>query len=236
MTIEAVVFDWGGTLSEWAAVDLGDMWQVAAERLAADTHGDVDALREALFRAEQRYWEGVNISQHTGTLADILAQASAALGLDVAAAVISEAAQQHLDAWTPHIKHHADAVPTLSRLRAQGLQLGLLSNTHWPESFHEHFLERDGLDGLLHARAYTSAMQHSKPHPEAFLHVLARLGVAPERAVMVGDRPIDDVQGGQRVGMRGVWRRHAGAPPLGDVVPDATIDELHELIELIATW
>jgi len=236
MTIEAVVFDWGGTLSEWAEVDLGDMWQVAAEHLAAETHGDVDALRAALFRAEQRYWEGVNRSQHTGTLADILAQASEALGLDVAAAVITEAAQRHLDAWTPHIKHRADAAPTLERLRERGLRLGLLSNTHWPESFHEHFLARDGLDGLLDVRAYTSNMRHSKPHAEAFLYVLERLGVAPERAVMVGDRPIDDVQGGQRVGMRGVWCKHAGAPPLGEVAPDAVIERLDELVEVIERW
>jgi len=236
MTIEAVVFDWGGTLSEWAEVDLGDMWQVAAEHLAAETNGDVAELRAALYRAEQRYWEGVNRSQHTGTLADILAQTSEALGLDVAAAVISEAAQRHLDAWTPHIKHRADAAPTLARLHQQGLKLALLSNTHWPETFHEHFLARDGLDGFLHERAYTSSMQHSKPHREAFLHVLSRLGVAPERAVMVGDRPIDDVQGAQRVGMRGVWCRHVSALPLGDVVPDAIIERLDELVELIAKW
>jgi len=168
-------------------------------------------------------------------LQQILAAESQALGLDVTQAVVDETAQRHLDAWTPHIRHHADAVESLRALRGAGLKLGLLSNTHWPEAYHEHFLERDGLLGLLDVRAYTSNMNHSKPHREAFLHVLGRLGVAPERAVMVGDRPIDDVWGAQQLGMRGVWRPHSGSPPIGDVVPDAVIRRLAELPALISS-
>jgi putative hydrolase of the HAD superfamily len=234
MSVEAVVFDWGGTLSIYADIDLADMWQLAAERLSQETGRDIAELRSKLLAAEARYWEGVNQSQRTGSLSEILAEESRVLGLDVAAVVISEAAQRHLDAWTPHIRHHADAVASLKELRRLGIKIGLLSNTHWPESFHEHFLERDGLIDLIDVRAYTSNMQHSKPHPEAFQHVLSRLGVAPERAVMVGDRPIDDIRGGQRAGMRAIWRPHPAAPPLGDVVPDAVIERLDQLPALIA--
>jgi putative hydrolase of the HAD superfamily len=97
-------------------------------------------------------------------------------------------------------------------------------------------LQRDGLAGLIDVRAYTSNMQHSKPHREAFAHVLSRLGVAPERAVMVGDRPVDDVWGGQQSGMRGIWRPHPMAPELGSVVPDAVIQQLSELPALLASW
>lgn len=236
MTIEAVVFDWGGTLSIYADIELIDMWHLAADHLARETGRDANELRDKLLAAELRYWESVSQTQHTGTLGDILAAESRALGLDVTAAVISEAAQRHLDAWTPHIKHHADAVEALTALRARGLRIGLLSNTHWPETFHEHFLERDGLAGLLDVRAYTSSMTHSKPHRVAFEHVLARLGVPPERAVMVGDRPVDDVWGAQQLGMRGVWRPHDLAPKLGKVQPDAVIQRLTELPALIATW
>jgi len=236
MSIEAVIFDWGGTLSIHADVELADMWQLAAEHLARDTGRDVVELRDKLIAAEHRYWQKVNETQHTGTLGDILAEESRALGLDVTAAVIGEVATRHLDAWTPHIRHHADAASTLAELRARGLKIGLLSNTHWPESFHEHFLERDGLTELIDVRAYTSSMTRSKPHREAFAHVLLRLGVAPERAAMVGDRPIDDVWGSQQLGMRGIWRPHANAPALGSVNPDAIIEHLSELPDLLARW
>ena len=236
MSIEAVVFDWGGTLSLYADIELIDMWYLAADRLALETGRDARELRDRLLAAELRYWDEVKRTQRAGTLHDILEAESQALGLDVTAAVISEVAERHLDAWTPHIRHHADAVPALQALRAQGLNIGLLSNTHWPAAFHERFLERDGLVELIDVRAYTSNMRHSKPHREAFEHVLGKLGVRAERAVMVGDRPIDDVWGGQQVGMRGVWRPHSASPALGDVKPDAVIDQLSQLPALVANW
>jgi putative hydrolase of the HAD superfamily len=236
MSIKAVVFDWGGTLSEYAEIELVDMWQLAAEHLAVETGHDARALHEQLLAAELRYWEGVNRDQHTGTLTDILTAASTALALDVTSAVISEVAQRHLDAWTPHIQHHAECAEVLESLRAAGIKIGLLSNTHWPEAFHEHFLERDGLARLIDVRAYTSNMTRSKPHRQAYEHVLGRLGVQPAQAVMVGDRPIDDVWGSQQLGMRGVWRPHSRSPALGDVRPDATIQSLHELPALLAGW
>ncbi len=234
MPIAAVVFDWGGTLSEYADIELIDMWKLAAAHLARSTGRDEAELTERLLAAELRYWDGVKASQKTGTLSEILRAESQALGLDVTEAVVQEAAQRHLDAWTPHIRHHADAASTLRALRAAGVKLALLSNTHWPEAFHEHFLARDGLLELLDVRAYTSNMSHSKPHRVAFLHVLDALGVPPECAMMVGDRPIDDVWGAQQLGMRGVWRPHSGSPPLGDVKPDAVIEQLSELPALVA--
>ena len=233
MPIAAVIFDWGGTLSEFADIELYDMWKLAAAHLSRATGRPEAELTAQLLAAELRYWDGVKATQRTGTLHDILAAESQALGLDVTAAVVSEAAQRHLDAWTPHIRHHADARAALGALRAMGLKLGLLSNTHWPAAYHEHFLERDGLLELLDVRAYTSSMSHSKPHAEAFRQVLGQLGVAPEQAVMVGDRPIDDVWGAQQLGLRGVWRAPPGAPPLGNVLPDAVIQSLTELPELI---
>jgi HAD superfamily hydrolase (TIGR01549 family) len=236
MRIEAVIFDWGGTLSEFADIELYDMWKLAAAHLARATGRAEVELTEKLLAAELRYWEGVKTSQRTGTLAEILAAESRALGLDVTRAVVEEAALRHLDAWTPHIRHHADAAPTLRALRAAGLKLGLLSNTHWPASFHEHFLERDGLLELLEVRCYTSTMSHSKPHRLAFQHVLDQLGVAAEHAMMVGDRPIDDVWGAQQAGLLGVWRPHPGSPELGDVVPDGVLKTLSELPALIASF
>lgn len=236
MSVEAVIFDWGGTLTQWAPVELEDMWQLAAEHLADETGRHVAELKRELHAAELRMWDRVNKTQYAGTLGEILADASRQLGLDVASAVLSEMAKRHLDAWTPHMHHHADAFDSLKRLKQAGLKLGLLSNTHWPESFHEHFLIRDGLAEWLDVRVYTSNLRHSKPHRETFMHVLGRLGVDPDKAVMVGDRPIDDIWGSQQVGMRGVWRPHEQCPPLGDVVPDAVIQRLEELPTLIETW
>jgi len=231
--LDAVIFDWGGTLSEFASLELLDVWRAAARHLAPDREEEVTAH---LLAVEERFWARTTATQESGTLSDLLAEASADLGLDVAEAVLEEAALHHLDSWTPHIVHDPDAGPVLAALRERGLAVGLLSNTHWPRAFHEHFLERDGLAELIDARLYSSELSHLKPHPSVFHAALGALGVDdPGRAVFVGDRPYDDVFGARSVGMRAVLRPNPAVPPY-DVEPDATIDSLPQLVALVDAW
>ncbi len=231
--IEAVIFDWGGTLSLFADIDMADMWRMAARHLAPDRE---DELCQRLIEVEQRAWQRVSVDQRAFRLAELLASASTEVGLDVAEAVLEEAADHHLDSWTPHIVHDPDAAPMLRALRDRGLKIGLLSNTHWPRHFHEHFLERDGLADLIDARCYTSDMPYCKPHPEAFAAAMAGVGVEePTRVVFVGDRPYDDVWGAKSLGMKAVLRPN-GLVPSFDVEPDAVIDALPELVDLVDQW
>jgi putative hydrolase of the HAD superfamily len=230
--VEAVVFDWGGTLSEFAQVEMLDMWRLAARHLAPDHE---DELTRRLVAVESAFWQTTATTQRSGTLAQLLAAATAELGLDVAEAVIEEAAGRHLDSWTPHIRHHPDAVPTLHALRDRGLRIGLLSNTHWPREFHEHFLERDGLRDLIDARLYTSHLEYQKPHPSAFKAVIDALGVDASTTVFVGDRPWDDIVGAKGAGLRAVLVANDWAEP-ADVVPDAEITRLEELPAVVEWW
>lgn len=231
--MDAVIFDWGGTLSVWAEVDIEDMWRLAARHIAPDRE---DELLQKLIAVEARSWERTRTDRRSTRLADLLAEASAEVGADVAGAVLEEAAAHHLDTWTPHIRHRDDAASTLATLKDEGLKIGLLSNTHWPRDFHEHFLERDGLDGYIDARLYTSDMEHTKPDRRAFEQALASLGLEgarPDQVAFVGDRLYDDVWGAQQAGLRGVWVRNDRTPTM-DVEPDATIDHLSELPALLA--
>jgi putative hydrolase of the HAD superfamily len=232
--IEAVVFDWGGTLSEYVPIEMIDVWRLAARHLAPDRE---DELCARLVAVEEAFWATTSTHQRSARLADLLAEASRQLGLDVTDAVLEEAATHHLDAWTPHIRHDPDAAPTLAALRARGLRIGLLSNTHWPRTFHEHFLERDGLAGLIDVRLYTSELEYQKPHPSAFCAVLEALGVRdPSRAVFVGDRPWDDVVGAKRVGMRTVLRRNPLVGDHPDASPDAVVERLADVVPVVDAW
>jgi putative hydrolase of the HAD superfamily len=233
VTIDAVIFDWGGTLSTFVEAELVDGWRLVARHLAPDREEEVTAK---LVEVEAAFWQTTATHMRSGTLADLLATASADLGLDVAEALLEEAALRHLDSWTPHVRHDPDAVPALSALRRRGLRIGLLSNTHWPRTFHEHFLERDGLIDLIDARLYTSEMPFQKPHPSAFRAALDAVEVEdPSRAVFVGDRPFDDISGARAAGLRPVLRRNGSVPAYG-VEPDAVIDGLPELVEIVTRW
>jgi putative hydrolase of the HAD superfamily len=233
VTIEAVLFDWGGTLSTFAEVDLADMWRLAARRF--DSEREEEVCRRLTDVEAATFARSVG-DQRSSTLQHILETASADLGLDLTEAVFAEASEHYLDAWTPHIVHEKDAVEVLGWIKERGLLTGLVSNTHWPRAYHEHFLERDGLVDLLDVRLYTSELSHMKPHPSVFLSALEALGLEdPTRAVFVGDRLHDDVFGAQSVGMRGVWRRSPFVAGF-DVHPDAVIETLSDLPDLLKNW
>lgn len=233
VALEAVIFDWGGTLAEFVPLEMTDVWTLAAAHLAP---GREDEVAQRLCDVEARFWDRTAGACRSATLAELVAEASAELGLDVAEAVLEEAALGHLDAWTPHIRHFDGAADVLEALRRRGLRLGLLSNTHWPRAFHERFLARDGLAEHLDARLYSSEMTHLKPHPSVFRAALDALDVEePAAAAFVGDRRYDDIWGAQRAGLRTVWMAndHASA---WDVTPDATITALAELPKVLDAW
>jgi putative hydrolase of the HAD superfamily len=239
--LDAVIFDWGGTLAVHADTDMLDMWRHAARLLDPERE---DELTELLVRVEAGTWRRVAEDQMSFTLDRILDEACRATGLDVRRAVRSEAATAHLDSWTPHIRHAPDALPVLQALQDAGYRCGMLSNTHWPRPFHEHFLERDGLKPYLDATVYTCELPRTKPHPSAFKAVLHLLDVPDaRRAVFVGDRLFDDIFGAQQMGMRtALVRNPATRWPAGTVVkpsevrPDARIDNLGELLRWVADW
>jgi putative hydrolase of the HAD superfamily len=233
MGMDAVVFDWGGTLSVWADLDIEDMWRLAARHIAPDRE---DELTAVLVAVEARSWQRGRTDQRSTRLGELLEAASREIGVDVASVVLEEAAAHHLDSWTPHIRHEGDAAAVLRTLRERGMRIGLLSNTHWPRAFHEHFLERDGLAGSIDARFYTSEMEFVKPHRSVFAAALARLDVDdPSRAVYVGDRLYDDVWGAKQAGMRAVWVRNDHNETF-DVEPDEVIASLSELPGVIERW
>ncbi|WP_416210948.1 HAD family hydrolase, partial [Frankia sp. Cr2] len=147
--VEAVVFDWGGTLTPFHDVDLLDLWRVVARDLAP---GDARELTRALEGSEQQWWATAGVSGRSGTVTELLAVASAAVGLDVAGAVHRVAASRDLCAWTPHTVCDPDALLLLHLVRTRGLRIGLLTNTHWPRSWHSRWLARDGLLDLFDAR------------------------------------------------------------------------------------
>jgi putative hydrolase of the HAD superfamily len=230
--INAVLFDWGGTLTSFHSVDLIEAWRVAAEVLAPDR---VDDVAQALLAAEQEVWERTRTSMRSARIDEVLVEGSRAVDLPVDETVRRLATAAYFDHWTPTTSARADARPTLTALKERGLKTGLLSNTHWPREQHEHWLRRDGIVDLLDARVYTCDLEHVKPHAQAFGALLDQLDVEANTAVFVGDRLWDDVEGARRLGMRTIWIRNDEVPSY-DVAPDAVVDELGEVVDVVDGW
>jgi len=101
-------------------------------------------------------------------------------------------------AWghAEHFELFEDAPLVLDELRAQGLKLGLVSNTGRDlDAFIAH--HRLQVDAALGSGAFG----RTKPHPTIFRAVLERLGVEPDDAAMVGDSIEDDVEGAHAAGI-----------------------------------
>jgi putative hydrolase of the HAD superfamily len=235
--IQAVIFDWGGTLSTHASsIRMEQLWATAAAHLAPHCGHPDDALAAALAAAEDAFWQRTAGDARSGTLLELVEAALQSLGVDVHPSVRDEAAGHYLEAWTPHIEHDPHAAETLVALRERGIRTALLSNTHWPRHYHERFLARDGLDGLLDMRLYTCELDYMKPHPSAFRAALDALGVDdPSRALFVGDRPWDDIYGASRAGLRTALRPNPAVPAY-DVTPDLELPHLPDLIGHLDAW
>jgi len=144
---------------------------------------------------------------------------------------VEPVAQEMYDDWARH--HHFslydDVAGTLHALRAQGVRLGLISNTHrCLASFQSHF----ELDGLISATVSSSDHGFMKPHPRIFAVALELMQVGAAESVMVGDSLTHDVAGARRAGMRGILlaRGERETPVDPEVTVIRSLAELPELL------
>lgn len=234
MSVDAVVFDWGGTLTPWHDIDLVEQWSAYASAYA---EADAD-LAERLAAAEVALWRDQQASRGangTGTLDHVFR----ACGVDVSGPRHGVALAAYLEAWAPHTAADPDARELLAALRAAGLRIGVLSNTLWPRWHHEAVFSRDGLAPLIDAAVYSSELPVAKPHRDAFLAAIEAVGSSPDRCVFVGDRPWDDVHGAQEVGMRAILIPHSRLGDQAveiDVTPDAVALRLADVLGIVTSW
>ncbi len=123
----------------------------------------------------------------------------------------------------------------LERLQDSGYKLGLISNTMFSGQVHLEDLKRFDLIDYFESALFSADLNLWKPTPEPFLHVVNKLGSQPESAVFVGDDPGADIAGAQNAGMAVI--HFAGRDrfkPIVGLVPDATITKLIELPDALA--
>jgi len=235
VSVDAVIFDWGGTLTPWMDID-GRHWPrltdglVAAGRLDPDRAAEVVA---ALTVAEAEAWRLARDEHRSGRLEDMFA--AVGLELDEMSYALYCAEWE----WATYLDPDVPAL--FEALRARGVKVGVLSNTVWPRRMHEEIFARDGVLHLIDGAVYTSEIPWTKPHPEAFAAAMTSVGVTDAgRCVFVGDRPFDDIFGARQAGMRPVLLPHSRIPDVQrghtDGEPDAVVQRLSEVVDLVDEW
>jgi len=122
----------------------------------------------------------------------------------------------------------------LTKLKAQGYKLALLTNT---ESLHaEEIRKMLHLDDYFDVFAYSFDVRAVKPDPKAFEFALKKLKVKPSEAMMVGDSLRSDMAGSKAVGMHNCWINRKGkakAFDLAKVKPEFEMDTLEDIFKVL---
>jgi putative hydrolase of the HAD superfamily len=228
--LDAVIFDWGGTLTRWHDIDFHAESLALVAAVTTVGH-DPEESRAALHAAGAAVWTRSRDHQQSATVADLFTEA----GLDHDPELLTA----YREFWEPHTTTDPEVRPLFERLRADGLRVGVLSNTIWPREWHVGFFERDGVADLIDGDVYTSEIPWTKPSPRAFHAAMAAVGAGdPGRCVYVGDRLFDDVWGAQQAGMKAV-HIPLSTIPSGQVghtegTPDGVVHALSELPGVLA--
>jgi putative hydrolase of the HAD superfamily len=124
-----------------------------------------------------------------------------------------------------------DVLPALDELSCHRLAVV----TNGPSDLQRRKLAVAGLDGRLPDVYISGEVGYGKPDARIFDHALSKLGIAPDEALMVGDRVNADIVGARAAGVRGVWLNRSARKNESDVPVDHEIASLSELAALIET-
>lgn len=165
-------------------------------------------------------------------VATLIERAFAATGAPPAAADMPRLTRRFLDAYQdPAREHLTRAYPgvaeTLDRLRAAGLRLAVCTNKI--EAAAVAALREVGLADLLDAIVGSDTVPARKPDPAHVRAALDRIGVAPDRAAMVGDGP-NDVAAARAAGLPVLLVSYGyGRAPVAALGADRVIERFADL-------
>jgi putative hydrolase of the HAD superfamily len=218
--LEAVLFDWGDTLMQFAyspeLVGAGHRAGLAA--IGRDGLPEVDALTEH-FREEYEplFWAPGTIEEieYPGLVRRLLSD----FGVEIDDEELDRYLEAEHRAWDPARILAAHTHPLLESLRELGLRLGLVSNAFDPGWLLHRDLVQMGIAQRLDFSVFSSEVGMRKPHPAIFERALEALGARAGHTLFVGDRLYEDVRGAAGVGMKTVqalWFRADEHPDGGE--------------------
>ena len=241
--VRAVVFDVGGTLWFGAAPPpMSEIAEMQAERLAPllDAWGirlpvpleEIATQIWELGDAEgQREWDHRTFREIP--LPDLIRRVTAMHGVEIG---VEQADQWWRAAWLGPMRLgyqlYPDVVDVLQELHARGIRIAANSNRPCTGTMMLLDLATMGIGKYFDAGVTSLDTGYVKPHRSTFEAVIRALGVAPDEALMVGDRCEADAAGAKSVGMRTVLKLNGRYDATQCSDADFAIHDLAELLAL----
>jgi putative hydrolase of the HAD superfamily len=209
--LEAVLFDWGDTLMEFAYAPelVAEGHRAGLAAIGRDGLPELGAITQR-FREhyEPLFWAPGTVEEieYPELVRSLLRE----FDLEIDDEELGRFLEAEHAAWDPARRLAAHTHALLEALRDRGLKLGLVSNAFDPGWLLHRDLEQMGLAQRLDFSVFSSEVGKRKPHPAIFERALEALGVEAERALFVGDRLYEDVRGAGELGMttvQALWFR-----------------------------
>jgi HAD superfamily hydrolase (TIGR01549 family) len=213
--VEAVVFDWDGTLVDSKRALVASFQETTIELLGAPfpvEEEDIERLVQV--RGQEAFEE--------------IAAGDRELYERIEAVFHARYVEQQ-----KAIQPFPGAVETIARLRTAGQKIGVATSKARIRLDLE--AERIGIGELLDVSISGDEVSIAKPDPESVIEAIRRLGVGPAATLYVGDGP-NDVRAARGAGAIAVAVSFGFHPDEARAEgPDHVIDALSELIDLAGT-
>ncbi|MGH8381643.1 HAD family hydrolase [Pseudomonas sp.] len=230
MSIKLITFDLDDTLwdtapvivsaeailRDWLAANAPDLGAVPVEHLYA--------IRERLVQAEPGLKHRISALRRR-----VLFRALEDVGYSENKA--RELANEGFEVFL-HARHQIDIFPEVQpvlEILRHSYTLGVVTNGNAD-------VRRLGLADYFKFALCAEDLGIGKPDPQPFLEALRQGQVEAHAAVHIGDHPGDDITGAQRAGLRAIWFNPQGKTWEAETRPDAEIQRLSQLPELLNSW
>lgn len=234
--IQAVLFDFGGTLFDYEIVAPGERECIVELAGWAGATGEprdiLRAYRGALKRVFYDYLPRPYYL-HRDLFHDVLQAMARELGLSFTEEQFARYRQSQWQRRARDFTLREGVIDTLSTLRARGCHLGIVSNI---DNDHlEHMIELSGLQSHFDSILSSEHAQSCKPDSRIFAEALRRADSPPEATFFVGDSLQQDIPGANRAGMQSVliWSNPESEPIPGADQPRHIIRRIPDLLDLM---
>jgi putative hydrolase of the HAD superfamily len=246
-TLKAVLFDlddtlldWSGVYLEWASYEYPFLRRVF-DYICQEVYTlpDEQPFIDEFHQRTREGWDAGRSSFVAPHLGQILVRAAESAGVPPGMLDARECLRMYGWRAVPGSRLFPEVPHILSLLRDNGIRVGIVTNAYQPMWVRDVELEQHGLlDYFPDCRISAADVGYLKPHPVIFKAALDLLDIEPDEAVFVGDNPTADIAGAQAAGLQGVLRVTRAPQPMlsGLIVPDAAVNSLDELPDILDNW
>ena len=227
---KTVLFDLGETLFLPLPSHIGEQNLIASMRQVGVDVADACLISTFADRKKQVAAQFTNQSfyRHRDFIGKAFASCCEHFKIDTSQPPIDAYTNAQRDSVVAHLQPRDDCLQTLQALRKRGHRMGIVSNIDddWLTPLVEKWQLSDYVDDILSSESALSC----KPDSRIFELACRRLGCQPANVAFVGDDEINDIVGGNRMGMTTVLLE-TSASPSSQSAANHVIHTLTELVE-----